>query len=315
MLPLAHRVMARQILKAATFVDVTIPAWDRLLRGCRPAMHRVSAYGRCRATCRSSMIRRGSPRRTGVLLRMAARSSARSGFLAEKIAVLHADLLPRLLTAHPDRVAALIGRKGEAITAPDRVTPSGTCRPHHGDRCMLSAVEASRLLQACDVVVQPFPDGVSGRRTSVMAGLANGVAVATKSGPAHRGILGRVGGRGTRGNARGRRARRRRGTLAGRCRRGARTRRGRRRDLHDSGWRSAHRRGDSRSFGSGGIVGAPFVLVSGDFVLTGGMDRADRAWPRICSIGGHEGARFVSHRVDPAARHPRRGVFIAWRNR
>jgi glycosyltransferase involved in cell wall biosynthesis len=42
--------------------------------------------------------------------------------------------------------------------------------------------DASRHLQACDVLVQPYPDGVSGRRGSVMAGLAHGVATATNAG-------------------------------------------------------------------------------------------------------------------------------------
>ena len=42
--------------------------------------------------------------------------------------------------------------------------------------------DISLVLQACDLLVQPYPDGVSGRRTSVMAGLANGVAVVTTAG-------------------------------------------------------------------------------------------------------------------------------------
>jgi glycosyltransferase involved in cell wall biosynthesis len=43
--------------------------------------------------------------------------------------------------------------------------------------------DISLALQACDVLVQPYPDGVTTRRTSVMAGLANGCAVVTCDGP------------------------------------------------------------------------------------------------------------------------------------
>lgn len=43
----------------------------------------------------------------------------------------------------------------------------------------LSAPEASRALQAADVLALPFFDGVSERRTTLMAGLVHGVAVAT----------------------------------------------------------------------------------------------------------------------------------------
>jgi hypothetical protein len=45
-----------------------------------------------------------------------------------------------------------------------------------------SAHDISVQLQACDVLVQPYPDGVTTRRTSVMAGLANGRAVVSSDG-------------------------------------------------------------------------------------------------------------------------------------
>ena len=45
-----------------------------------------------------------------------------------------------------------------------------------------SAHDVSVQLQACDVLVQPYRDGVTTRRTSVMAGLANGCAVVTTDG-------------------------------------------------------------------------------------------------------------------------------------
>ena len=42
--------------------------------------------------------------------------------------------------------------------------------------------EVATHLQACDLVVQPYADGVSGRRTTLMAALSNGVAVVTNRG-------------------------------------------------------------------------------------------------------------------------------------
>lgn len=45
-----------------------------------------------------------------------------------------------------------------------------------------SAHDISVQLQACDVLLQPYPDGVTTRRTSVMAGLANAQAVVTSDG-------------------------------------------------------------------------------------------------------------------------------------
>ena len=46
-------------------------------------------------------------------------------------------------------------------------------------------------VRACDVLVQPYPDGISSRRTSAMAGLALGVAVVTTTRPSHGALLGR----------------------------------------------------------------------------------------------------------------------------
>jgi glycosyltransferase involved in cell wall biosynthesis len=47
----------------------------------------------------------------------------------------------------------------------------------------LSPEAVSAHLQACDVLLQPYPEGVTTRRTSIMAGLANGRAIVTTSGP------------------------------------------------------------------------------------------------------------------------------------
>ena len=46
----------------------------------------------------------------------------------------------------------------------------------------LPAPLIAEYLRACDLVVQPYPDGASGRRTTLMAALANGVPVVTTIG-------------------------------------------------------------------------------------------------------------------------------------
>jgi glycosyltransferase involved in cell wall biosynthesis len=46
----------------------------------------------------------------------------------------------------------------------------------------LSATEVSLALQKVDLLVQPYPDGASTRRTTLMAGLAHGLPIVTNTG-------------------------------------------------------------------------------------------------------------------------------------
>ena len=46
----------------------------------------------------------------------------------------------------------------------------------------LAAADVAAALDGCDLMVQPYPDGVTTRRTSVMSGLACGKAVLTTTG-------------------------------------------------------------------------------------------------------------------------------------
>src|SRR5262249_16752919 len=81
-----------------------------------------------------------------------------------------------------DRVGLLVGRGGEAFAKrlvaeqPDlggRVHASGELPP----------ADVAAHLRACDLLVQPYPDGVSSRRTSFMAGMALRVPPGPTPGP------------------------------------------------------------------------------------------------------------------------------------
>jgi glycosyltransferase involved in cell wall biosynthesis len=89
--------------------------------------------------------------------------------------------VPAILQASPAARFVFIGRGGEAFAAGlSRREPALGSRLHATGT--LSRADASAALRACDLVVQPYPDGVTTRRTSVMAALANGVAVVTTDG-------------------------------------------------------------------------------------------------------------------------------------
>ena len=90
-------------------------------------------------------------------------------------------IVPRILDAVPSARVVCIGRGGEAFVA--AIARENPALGHRVSATgMLSRSDVSAALRACDLVIQPFPDGVTTRRTTVMAALANGVAVVTTEG-------------------------------------------------------------------------------------------------------------------------------------
>jgi hypothetical protein len=91
--------------------------------------------------------------------------------------------LPPLLLADGARVGLLVGRGSVAFAERlVREQPALTGRLKARGDGTGEAVAAS--LKACDLLVQPYPDGVSARRGSLMAGLALGVPAVTTQGSA-----------------------------------------------------------------------------------------------------------------------------------
>ncbi|MGH9867792.1 MAG: hypothetical protein ACREAA_06475 [Candidatus Polarisedimenticolia bacterium] len=90
------------------------------------------------------------------------------------------EILPMLL-APAERAALLMGRGGEAFV--ERMTGE---HPHLKGRLFASgALEGAAMadhLKACDMLVQPYDDGVTSRRGTLMAGLALGLPIVTNGG-------------------------------------------------------------------------------------------------------------------------------------
>jgi len=179
-----HRAMAFILLRAATQIDVSTPVWLRVLRGC--------GLGRRTATVvpipstipyvdnpvAVDAVRKGILKGEG-----GAKIVGHFGTYGTLITELLTPILLGLLDAEPKVRVLLIGGGGEAFRQQflvqypqfaSRITATGR----------LSAMEISISLQACDAMVQPYPDGASGRRTSLTATIANGVPTVSTTGPA-----------------------------------------------------------------------------------------------------------------------------------
>jgi glycosyltransferase involved in cell wall biosynthesis len=174
-LAVVQRAMAAMLLRAATRVYYSTETWKRLLAPYGP--QDIVEVLPIPATIPSSV---------SADTRARARARRRGAFVVGHFGTYGAHvggelqaILPALLRRLPDARVLLIGDGGEAfartlpVAARDRVDATGR----------LDGGDAAATLRACDLLVQPYPDGVTTRRTSVMAALTTSVPVVTTDGP------------------------------------------------------------------------------------------------------------------------------------
>jgi glycosyltransferase involved in cell wall biosynthesis len=183
---MVHRVMTFLAARSANRVFVTIPAWSgRLsLLGMRALPPELEPEW---VPVPSNLpVDADAARATE--LRRAMLSGTRQRILVGHFGTYgrwHMALMPhvvtRLLDEAGDRTMLLVGRGGEALR--DFIVGE---RPELAARIVvtgpLSPDEVSAHLAACDVLVQPYEDGASTRRGSLMAGVALGRPTVTNRG-------------------------------------------------------------------------------------------------------------------------------------
>lgn len=184
LLALITRLMAALLLLASRVAYVSIPAWQGLLRPyCwwrRPRMAWLPIP--------STIPYQQDPPTVAALRRACTGGDPGKrvvGHFSSYFALITpalAAVLHELLTRRPEVQVKLLGSGSERFAGeflgfhPEwhgRLWPAGCLSPR----------EVSLHLQSCDLLIQPYPDGASSRRTSLMAGLANGVASVTTVGP------------------------------------------------------------------------------------------------------------------------------------
>jgi glycosyl transferase family 1 len=176
-----QRAMAAILLDAATHVYLSTDTWRRYLAGFRAdaaqravtlpipsAIPRVDSTGAVRAA-RTAII--GS----------ATHLVGHFGSYGQHVAPSLRQALNDLLTSE-SHVAALCTGAGSDSFVERMVVERPMLQGRLCATGRLPARDISVHLQACDLLLQPYPDGVTTRRTSIMAGLANGRAIVTADG-------------------------------------------------------------------------------------------------------------------------------------
>jgi hypothetical protein len=170
-------VMGVMMARAADRGFVSIPSWEQAIRKFFPSAPPmtwlpipsnipVGATAGARARLRAALGLEGRP------------VIGHFGTYGAGVAGLLAPLLEEVLRRDGGRRALLLGRGAEAFAR--RLS-----RELHGRVVSCADLPAEKVadhLTACDVLVQPYPDGISTRRTSAMAGLALGIPIASNLG-------------------------------------------------------------------------------------------------------------------------------------
>jgi glycosyltransferase involved in cell wall biosynthesis len=182
-LAVAQRVMARTLLQAASHAYVSTDAW----RPCLAPLAPRAGYSFTTLPIPSS-IPRGidgaatiAARRQSLLGPSSRKLVGHFGTYGSHITPILTPALLALLTDEQDAsVVCLGGGSDDFAQSLLSSAPRLKGRLHATGRA--DASEIATTLSACDLLLQPYPDGVTTRRTSVMAGLINGRPVLTTTG-------------------------------------------------------------------------------------------------------------------------------------
>ncbi len=172
-----HRVMIMMVLRAASQVWIALPVYETMLRPF--ALGRKISFGWLPVPSNVAVVDdpaavakiRGELAPGGFLI-------GHFGTFGSLITDLLDGLVPALMQGLPSSSLVLLGSGGERFREKlVRQYPELTERIHATG--YMTDATLSSYLQACDVMVQPYPDGLTARRGSALAPLAHGRPIVT----------------------------------------------------------------------------------------------------------------------------------------
>jgi glycosyltransferase involved in cell wall biosynthesis len=182
-----QRYMARTALGSARRVWMSIPGWEPRLA---PMLAGTSPL-RVLPVPGTIPVDRSAAAVAEVRRRLLGSASRLIGYFGTggRYAEAALEMAVRELAARRDNVAVVCIGQGSREVA-RRLRPAAEAGSHRdgGDGVAIHATGALQLsalshhLSACDVLLQPYVDGVSGRRTTTISALEHGIPVATTCG-------------------------------------------------------------------------------------------------------------------------------------
>jgi len=178
-LAIVQRTMAATLLQAASTIYMSTETWQGYLEA-------VGTLPRAATLPIPSSIPNGAAAED--IAQLQARISPSGtpvvghfGTYGEHVATELFALLPAIVAQAPIARFAFMGKGSREFL--ERL---GERHPPIASRAWASghlpATELSAVICSCDLLIQPYPDGITTRRTSAMAGLRNGVATVSTSG-------------------------------------------------------------------------------------------------------------------------------------
>jgi len=176
---LVQRRMIRTLLHASHRVFISIPAWEHYLRPYTPPPMRfewlpIPATVPVVADAKASTEVRTQLGKDALVL-------GHLGTYSAEMTHILQPAITKVLRDAPNSVALLLGNNGDAYAASLKSDSPDLAARLQGPGRLDNAV-LSHYISACDLMLQPFPDGLSSRRTSLMNVLSHGVAVVSNVG-------------------------------------------------------------------------------------------------------------------------------------
>ena len=176
-----HRIMVMVLLNAATRLWISIPAWAHLLRpymlGRNVSVRWLPVPSNIECISNTAAAE-DSLCSDGLAIE---HKLGHFGTFGSSISRILELLIPPLLRDHANRCLIVMGRGSKEFRL-SMINRNPGLKERIEATGEIPAGELSQWIQKCDLMIQPYPDGVSGRRTTAMVALSHGIPLVTTKG-------------------------------------------------------------------------------------------------------------------------------------